>query len=181
MRFSTLAFLALFAGLAGGLHRAKQHAREVGATRAVEADAACPSRASTKSLERELARIDRRYREVHHSRSAVERSLRELQDVVRRTQRDLCDSGCSPIATERRQNFRRLQSDLEEVHAGFASLDAELEALAGQRSALKARLALARAGVDTESAIEVPAPPRPAPERLSPLDALDEWSRAVAH
>ena len=172
MRFSTVAFMLIFAGLFGHTRREHKAHTHNAPQPAVTTTQLSPRHAHlVAEMNRRIESVDHSARQVDQSVHALEKTLRSLQDHIRKAEKELCrcDSAlCRQVYQIREQSIARMKDELNEVVEGHRMLLAEKENLQVQRIALKAKRQLAEAGIDLEEDTADVAPQL----RPSPLDAL---------
>jgi hypothetical protein len=169
MRASTLVFLSIFGFLFARAHGWKA---PVSVQIHRSTNTTCTKHKSgehgtaVRAIEEELAAVERRHRESEDSVRKLERSLRTMKDLVKKSEVDLDRTRRSSIYREayevRKATHAELQDEFAVVVTGYQNLLALRAKLEAQRAALEARLQLARSGLLDERD----------GARASPVDAL---------
>ncbi len=177
MKLSTLAFITAFFALFGLFHRARSahsicsHSSPVITVRNSAVEYGRSPR--VRALEREFASSQQRHQETQRSLKDIDSSLRKLQDmadrVARNGSRRSHDRVNDAITAVEQHTLAQMKDNLEEVRRGRDALIALRDQLELETTTLRARIQLARAGIDPEAD---PLEPEYEPDRQSPVDAL---------
>lgn len=179
MRMSTFGFLALFLAMFGVFERRSAVSdRRPSTLIRIQPSTASAGSPRVQELERELARLERRYGETTRSLRELDGTLRTMQDLTDRAARNARRAGADPSARSiHERNVAETRRSLEQIRQGRDELEALRDSLDVQRTAARARIQLARSGIAAEQDQSGVAPDA---QRLSPVDALGQTIRKSA-
>ncbi len=183
MRFSTIGFLALFFAAFGvmrhgaphgRIHLDRSHSWPAYTTQVEDSRQSRAQRELIHRLGQELSHAKRQYSDTVRAIREIGHSVRSLQDLVRKSEREI-RHGSSTAKQIRMRTLIRLKSDLVQIIQGRNELVMIKDELEAAQASLTAKIQLAEAGLLSPKPV-IPASQGGKPERLSPIEALADYS-----